>query len=240
MKKTLFILVTAAILAGCNDVGKDFDLKVTKDGITWMNGVVRFQTESNKQRQHKHNPAFQAYAVFQDGHSVAMPSDTYALGFGASCPMGTSGLYKPEKGFSQAEILIQTDKQMVIHLHHDPWVIIDQPVTLDKQITLFRNSPIMAVIDYYEGNFDMLNVAAGLTFGNASKIEELENGFAVEYHNGMTAVLIMPMANEKTANKSLGSVFTKKAVESGEPLRYYVGISDKGKEFLLDELTKIL
>lgn len=240
MKRTLFILISAVILAGCSDVGKGFDLKVTKNGITWMNGVIRFQAESNKQDQRKHNPAFQAYAAFQDGKTVAMPSDTYTLGFGASCPMGTSGLYKPEEGFSQAEILIQTDQQMVIHLHHDPWVIIDQPVTLDKQITLFRDSPIMAVIDYYEGRFELLNIAAGLTFGNAKKIEELENGFAVEYHNGMTAVLVMPTANEKTINRSLGSVFTKKSVESGEPLRYYVGISDKGKEFLLEELTRIL
>ena len=240
MKKVLFILVMATIIGGCSDVGKDFSLKVTKDGITWMNGVVRFQTESNKQIQHKHNPAFRAYAKLQNGHTVALPDDTYALGFGASCPMGTSGLYKPENGFSQAEILIQTDQKLVIHLHHDPWIIIDQSVTLDKQITLFRNSPIMAVIDYYEGHFDLLNIAAGLTSGNAGKIEELENGYAVKYPNGITAILIMPMANEKTISKPLGSVFTKKAIESGEPLRYYVGISDKGKEYLLEELTKIL
>ena len=240
MKKTLLILVVATILTDCNDVGKDFNLKISKDEITWMNGTIRFQTEGKKDSPQKHNPAFQAYVKFQDGHTILMPADTYSLGYGASCPMGTSGLYKPEQGFSEAEILIQTDDKMVIHLHHDPWMIHNQPITLDKQITLFRDSPIMAVIDYYEGIFELLNIAVGLTTANVGTVKELDNGFAVAFPFGITAIIVMPDVQGKTINNSLGSTFINKAIASGEPLRYYVGLSDKGEDFLLEELSKIL
>jgi hypothetical protein len=38
----------------------------------------------------------------------------------------------------------------------------------------------------------------------------------------------------------MNSVFVTKGVTSNEPLRYYVGLSDKGMDYLLEELDKIL
>ena len=98
----------------------------------------------------------------------------------------------------------------------------------------------MEVIDFYEGAFEMLNVAAGVTTAGKGTVEELGNGYAIEYPNGATSIIIMPEMEEKNYNEDLSSVFVTKGVVPDEPLRYYVGISDKGKEYLLEELDKIL
>ena len=116
----------------------------------------------------------------------------------------------------------------------------DVPVYFDKQITLFRESPIIAVIDYYVGAFELLNVAAGVATVQDCLVEELENGYVIEYPNGVTSIIVMPHMEEKSLNDTLGSVFVTKGVTSDQPLRYYVGLSDKGKEYLLEELDKIL
>ena len=50
----------------------------------------------------------------------------------------------------------------------------------------------------------------------------------------------MPELQEQTDSDIYGSVLLKKAVSSDEPLKYYVGISDKGLDYLLDELAKII
>lgn len=240
MKRILLLLLTTFILADCSDRDKGFGLKVSKNLISWTNGSVRFEAEKKTSGKRNPNPAFQLYIRDQHGKEIQMPFDTYALGYGASCPMGNSGLYKPEHGISNAEILIQTPDQMVIHLEYDPWIIVDQSITLNKQITLFRDSPIMKVIDYYDGIFELLNIAAGLSSASTGNIKEIDEGFAIEYPHGVTATIIMPGVEEKTKTDAIGSVFVRKAISSGEPLRYYVGISDKGLDYLLDELDKIL
>ena len=98
----------------------------------------------------------------------------------------------------------------------------------------------MKVIDYYDGIFELLNIAAGLSSASTGNIKEIDEGFAIEYPHGVTATIIMPGVEEKTKTDAIGSVFVRKAISSGEPLRYYVGISDKGLDYLLDELDKIL
>ena len=98
----------------------------------------------------------------------------------------------------------------------------------------------MAVIDYYEGEFELLNIAAGMTTAITGTVKELDNGYSIEYPSGIGSIIIMPQAEEKVFNGSFDRVMLKKAVSSGEPLRYYVGLSDKGIEYLLEELDKIL
>ena len=239
MKKILIIILAAIMLTGCNKIENGFSFQVRKGKVSWSNGTVKFQTDMNSDGKKSDNIGFNAFLKCENGHTIQMP-DTDLLGYGASCPMGTSGLYKNEDGYSQAEVMMQTDDKMMIHLHHEPRELYDALIYFDKQITLFRNSPIMAVIDYYKGTFELLNVAAGVKTVKDGTVRELENGFVITYTNGITAIIIMPDMEEKKYDEALASVFVSKGVASDEPLRYYVGLSDKGEGYLLEELDKIL
>jgi hypothetical protein len=239
MKKILIIVLAVSVLLGCSHIEKGFNFQIRKDKVSWNNGIIKFQTDMNSNGKRNDNLGFTAYLKCENGRTIQMPG-TDILGYGASCPLGTSGLYKNKDGYSKAEIMMQTDDRMVLHLRHDQWELYDAPVSFDKQITLFRDSPIMAVIDYYTGAFELLNVAAGINSAGTGTVSELEKGYAVEYPNGVTAIIIMPLLEEKKFNEEIGCVFVSKGVTSDEPLRYYVGLSDKGKEYLLEELDKIL
>ena len=236
MKKILIILLAATTLVGCSHVGDGFKFRVSNKKASWMNGVIGFQTDMNSNGRKEDNVAFRAYLKNKDGRTIEMPGIDF-LGCGASSPMGMSGVYKANDGYSQAELLSQTKNKMVIHLNHDPWNIYDEPVTLDKQITLFRDSPIMEVIDYYTGSFELLNVAAGINAGKAT-VFSMDNAQIIKYPDGLTAILFMPDSDDKPV--LYGSAFMTKEVKSDEPLRYYIGLSDKGADYLLEELDKIL
>ena len=240
MKRLLLLLLAVYTFTGCNRVGSGFNVQTRKNSVSWMNGSVMFQTDMDSKGRKEDNPGFKAYLKCEDGKTVRMPSDSYSLGYGASFPMGTSGMYAPDNGYSQVETLLETDDRVIIHLHHDPWTIFDEPITLDKQITLFSDSPVMAVIDYYTGAFDLLNVAAVLTTAGVGTVKELEKGFSIDYPDGITAIIIMPAMEQKGVDEPDSRVFVSKGITRNEPLHYYVGISDKGLDYLLDELDKIL
>lgn len=240
MRKELYILVTAILMTACCDVGRGLGFNRNNGKANWMNGIVRFSAYMKSDGPDNDNPAFDAYVRFQDGKTIHMPIDIYGLGYGASCPMGSSGLYKPEYGFESAEILSKTDDRIVIHLHHKPWTVVGSRVSFDKQITLFRESPIMSVIDYHTGQFELLNVAAGMTTAMVATVEPIENGYVINYPYGITGIIVMPGLEQKFHDEILHNVILKKSVTRDEPLRYYVGLSDKGKDFLLDEIDKIL
>jgi hypothetical protein len=240
MKRFLILFIAAVTLMGCRDVGKGFRLEVSKHSISWMNGMIGFTTDRDSKGKRTDYPGFHASVRCSNGRTIQMPSDKYSLGYGASFPMGTSGIYAPMNGYSNAEILIETQDRMVIHLQHDPMTILNVPVTLDKQITLYKDSPIMAVTDYYTGDFELLNIAAGLSAAHGGTVTELDEGYAVEYPDGVTAIIIMPQLEQKKYKELQGCVFVSKGIGSDEPLYYYVGISDKGLEHLLEEVSKIL
>ena len=240
MRKILILLLALFTLAGCNNTPAGLELSVRKNKISWTNGTIRFQTEMDSKRKRHEYAGFKAYLRLSDGREIQMPSQSNSLGYGASFPMGTSGMYSPDNGYSLAETMLKTDDRMIIRLHHDPWPIFDEPITLDKQITLYTDSPIMYVIDYYTGAFDLLNVAAEISAAKAGTVKELEKGFLVEYSNGVTAIIIMPEMQEKLYDESEGRIFVSRGVKCDEPLSYYVGISDKGQDYLLEELAKIM
>ncbi len=240
MRKILILILALFTLASCNDTPTGLELSVRKNKISWTNGTIRFQTDMDSEGKREDYTGFKAYLRLSSGREIQMPSDPYTLGYGASFPMGTSGMYTPDNGYSLAETLLKNDEMMIIRLHHDAWPIFDEPITLDKQITLYKDSPIMNVIDYYTGAFDLLNVAAEISAAKAGTVKELEKGYLVEYSNGVTAIIIMPDMQEKRYDEYDGRIFVSQGVQSDEPLNYYVGISDKGQDYLLEELTKIM
>ncbi len=239
MKRFFLLILALPTLLGCSQVGNGFKFQVRNGRVSWMNGTIGFRTDMNSDGKRQDNLGFTAFIKGKNGRTIQMPG-TDILGYGASSPLGASGLYKDNDGYSKAEIMMRTDDRMIIHLHHDPWELFDTPVSFDKQITLFHDSPIMAVIDYYKGDFDLLNVAAGIETEGSETIQELENGYAITYRDGQTALIIMPDAEEKKRYEAMGSVFVTKGITSDEPLRYFIGLSDRGMDYLLERLSEIL
>ena len=239
MKKTLCLLLTVFLAANCNHLQNRLSINDKQNCVSWSNGTIQFSTDKESNDQKNNLPAFEAYVKKQDGKTIHMPIDAYALGYGGSSPMGTLDFYKPQK-LAKAETLAITNEKLVIHLSYEPWTIYDEEIILDKQITIFKDSPILSVIDYYSGMFELLNIAAGMTTAYVGEIKKIENGFVVEYPYGITSVIVMPNAEEQLVNDTFGTVLLKKPVINNEPLRYYVGLSDKGEEYLLEELNKIL
>lgn len=239
MRKILVLLTAAITLIGCAE--PTMGLKTDKEQVVWKNNLLEFSTPRGAYDGNSElNPGFKVKVTYSDGHYINMPIDTLGLGYGASCPKGATGFYKPENGIDKAEILDLTENRIVIRIGYKSWDIQDVPVTLDKQITLYKDIPFMSVIDYYTGKFDTLNVVAGLTTAGVGEVKELKNGFSIEYPYGVTAVIIMPQADEKIIDNDFKQAVTGRKVTDNEPLRYYVGISDKGEEYLLEKIANIL
>lgn len=246
MKKILCLLIAIVLFSGCSLFRDKLEMKVNKDYVSWKNSTLQISTYRYRDGINHNLPAFEVFTKTADGKNIQMPIDPYALGYGASSPMGDMGFYKPEK-LADAEILFKSDDKLIIHLSYEPWLIYDEKINLDKQITIYRDSPIMTVIDYYSGQFELLNIAAGMTTAYEGKVEKLDNGYSIRYFTGneyipegISSIIVMPGVEELSTNETFGTVLLKKGVVNNEPLRYYVGISSKGVDFLLDELNKIL
>ena len=243
MKKALSLLLALIVLTGCRTASDNSGLgmRISKKEVSWKNSIIEFSALRENNGFAGQNPAVRVKMKYQDGKRINMPIDDTGLGYGSSFPRGTLGFYKPDQGLAKAEILSKTADKMTILLSYNKWTIYDEPVSLDKQITLFRDTPLMEVYDYYEGNFELLNVAAGLTTALVGKITEIDKGFSIYYPPyDVTSVIIMPDANGTVVNESFGEAMLTKEVVSGQPIHYFVGISDKGLDYLLEELTKIM
>lgn len=239
MKRYLYILLIAVAFMDCNPQESEFRMKSQKGKVTWENSVIGFSTPMESEQGKEYNPAFQAFVKTDEGKRIIMAEDKTGLGYGASSPMGISGLYKPQNSLTKAEILSNTSEQLIIHLSYDYWEILGSEVKLDKQITLYKNSPIMAVIDYYEGGYELLNVAAGIALGKEDNIAEIEDGYSINYSNGMTGIIIMPDADGKQINSINGNAILKKGIEQEQILRYYIGLSNKGSDYLLERFDEL-
>lgn len=239
MKQLLSYTAIILLLTACGSkTNGNLYLKTTGKTARWGNSMIEFRTDMDSKDKRNDLTTFQA-AVRINGKLVNLKEDNTALGYGASAPQGTSGLYASPKGCSMTEILVETPQQTDIRLHYDNWYVIDAAVSLDKQIIIYKDNPIMKVMDFYDGEFDILNIAAGMPIGYKGTVSEIENGYAVKYIDSITAIIIMPDVEHKITDRGSGNVFLKKEVTANQPLCYYIGISDKGVDYLVDEYLKI-
>lgn len=239
MKKILNVTVFLLLFCSCGNNNGSPDLKVTKKTAVWKNSLIEFRTDRDSNGKRNDLPTFQV-AVNINGKMTGLKQDNTALGYGASAPQGTSGLYASPKGFSSVQLLSRTPDRMDIHLGYDKWYVLDTQVALDKQVSIFNNNPVIKVIDFYSGDFDLLNVSAGMPIGYNGSVSETDNGYIIKYSNGVTAVIVMPNVEQMVVEKGSGNVFLKKEIAADEPLYYYIGFSDQGSDYLLEQLAKIM
>ena len=201
--------------------------------------MIEFRTDMDSNGKRNDLPTFQV-AVMINGKLTELKQDNTALGYGASAPQGSSGLYAPPKGCSTVQMLSMTPDKMDFRIGYEKWYVLDTEVALDKQVSIYSNNPVIKVIDFYSGDFDLLNVSAGLPIGYNGFVSKIDNGYTIKYNNGVTAIIVMPNVEQAVMERGSGNVFLKKEIAADEPLYYYVGFSDQGSDYLLEQLAKIM
>jgi len=224
MKRGILIVGLCLLLAACGNSSREqfsINIRVKKNSFSWRNSCVTFQAGTDM-------PAFRAWVT---GDKKASKADVYGLGFGASAPMGIEGLYYPS-GYSSAELLMRTPEMATLVIHYPEWEVQDVLVQLDKQITIYRDCPVIQVIDFYSGGFDALNVAAGLPL-KGYRADAGERSITVTATDGTTASIYMPEADETRAEGPDGHAVIRHMIRRGEPLYYYIGVGRESPERLL-------
>jgi len=242
MKRIATIAIAAAALlaVSCKPKSPAWEVNATlQDGVfTWSNDIVSYSVNvQDPLSQGRPTCGISAKVKDQEGNMHTLESDQF-LGYGASAPVGISGFYLPERPCRNAEVIRRTPDQIIIHLAYDGWQIDEAQITLDKQITLSVGSPIMKVIDYYNGPFEKLNVAIGLPAENIFSQTSTGSSIISSDANGITTILSMPQADSKPI-ESAGHMLLRHEVSGGEALYYYVGISADGPDLFLEEIDNL-
>lgn len=163
-----------------------------------------------------------------------------SLGGGASVPVVGGKLCYPATNWRESAVLARTDGMVTFVLKYPEWQVGDLFVRLEKTVTVTAGSYFCRVEDRYYGNFDSLDIAAGLWVhdpDNALTLKgsdgkhfvslwEPASDQSVEPEDGMLGLaVIMPDARETTLLEDDGKTHTVclASVKSGEPLTYWFG-----------------
>lgn len=239
--RTIITLVSAALLMlSCKPKVPIWEVSAKlENGIfSWSNDIVEYsvyvQDPANDGRP---KCGISAKVRNQEGNLIELASDSL-LGYGASAPVGTSGIYLPDRPCSTAEVLMRTPDQITVHLAYDIWKIDEAEITLDKQITLTAGSPVMKVIDCWNGPFEKLNVAIGMPSSQVYSRLTSDHTVLFSDSNGTTSILSMPESNGNV-HQIAGYLMLRHEVASGEALYYYAGVSADGPDKFLDMMDNL-
>lgn len=236
--RTLLTLAAAALLAvSCKPKSPVWEVSSTlEDGVfSWGNDVVKYSVYvQDPLNDGRPTCGISAEVKGSQGEKILLESNSL-LGYGASAPAGTSGFYLPDRPCRTAEVLMRSPEQIIIHLGYDSWMVDEAEITLDKQITLTAGSPIMKVIDCWNGPFEKLNVAIGLPSANMYSTLTDEHLMICSFDSCRSALMLMPESDSRPQSVS-DHLLLKRAVAPGESLYYYVGVTasnpDQFMEFI--------
>lgn len=171
-----------------------------------------------------------------------------SLGGGASAPLVDGKLRYPATNWREAAVLSQSDDAVTFVLKYPEWDAGGFSVRLEKTITVTAGSYFCKVEDRYFGDFDQMEVAAGMwvhdmdseTSWTKESIDkscigtgegfvslwELASDRSVEPESGMIGVaVVMPSAHKTDLMEDGGKTHSVciASVRSGEPLTYWFG-----------------
>jgi len=101
-----------------------------------------------------------------------------SLGAGASAPVVDGHLVLPDHNYKSWRILEKTPDKVVFQLAYAPWTVDGRKVSLVKTITVESGSNFCLAEDRWEGDFDVLTVAAGAKLHGVSKMASGDDWFA--------------------------------------------------------------
>ena len=162
-----------------------------------------------------------------------------SLGGGASVPFVDGKLRYPATNWRESAVLSQSDDEVIFVLKYPEWDAGGARVRLEKTVTVKAGMCFCKVEDRYFGDFDELDIAAGLWVHDLDNVTILSSDGksfvsiwepasdqSIEPEDGMLGLaVVMPSARETSLVEDDGKTHTVciSAVHSGEPLTYWFG-----------------
>ncbi len=157
-----------------------------------------------------------------------------SLGGGASVPVVDGAFVYAPTNYRSYEILEQTPDKVVFVLHYPAWEVNGTMVSLDKKITVTPDTYFFKAEDTYNGEFESIDIAAGIWDHFESEaylgedrlaIWEAASDQSIEPEDGMIGVgLVMPGAEKIMHFDGVRKhIVAIKAVTPGEPVTYWFG-----------------
>lgn len=198
MKIKLLAAISALMLTACTQ-NRPVGFERTESAFTIWNRNLKLQFQLDS------IPG----AVMVNG--IATGSVT---GLGGTAPLGMSGFYLPENRAS-IEIVDWNSERIILHETFPSWLIFDNKVRIDRQLTLYADSCFLEVFDYYYGEFDKLHIATAVPSGYLNGSDTV-----TATYDGMSVNLFM---NDCLSVRSVGEqIVIDKEVFRNEPVHYKV------------------
>lgn len=260
MRTTITLCLTLALLAfsGC----KSEEQKVMArhvperaDDFVWENYNIVYRAYGTALEKETLSPGFDVWVkkggklVADEWYKGAMEDpdfyhydrgdgkDCYkvakSLGGGASSPLVDGEFCFPTHNYSTYKILKQTPTEVTFELIYPEWEVAGKKVSLTKRITVSDNTNFCHVTDIYSGDFETLQIAAGIIRHNIHSEVSGKDYFAfweeasdqkLEPEDGFLGLaLYMPSAEKIELNGPANHAVAIKTVKPGEPLEYFFG-----------------
>lgn len=157
-----------------------------------------------------------------------------SLGAGASVPLVDGQLAYPATNYRSYEFLEESTDKIVVVLHYPAWEVNGVQVSLDKKLTVEPDTYFFKAEDCYNGDFETLEVAAGIWDHFESEsylgedrlaIWEAASDQSIEPEDGMIGVgLYMPEAEKVIRiDGDRKHIVATKTVTPGSSITYYFG-----------------
>ncbi|MEG1635264.1 MAG: DUF4861 family protein [Rikenellaceae bacterium] len=147
------------------------------------------------------------------------------LGAGAMAPV-VDGKFNLGENFVKAELIDSGAIRTTVHLTYAPQTVGDFIINEERIISLDANTNFNKITQIYKGDFDKLDVAAGIVLRKGGKIEQTAQSVAyiepTDPKNGTTYVAVI-MNNKCVCEKIDGHITMRSSMKSGNPLTYLSG-----------------
>ena len=260
MKRLLYFFSLLLSLASCGQREQRVLARFVperKDDFVWENKYVCYRAYGEALESSVVSPGFDVWVKTPGSlvadefyHKTLTESDVYyhidhgrgkdcytvsiSLGGGASAPLVDGQLIYPAMNFRSYEILEYTADKAVFVLEYPAWEVDGKMVSLRKQFTVEAESHFCKVEDFYCGDFEQLEIAAGILTHVVDEQYLDDRGFAIWEKASDTSVeaedahigiaLYMPGADRVLPlQANLPHLVCTKTIKPGEKLEYYFG-----------------
>lgn len=253
-------VLAAALLCGCGNSTTEKKVMARyvperMDDFVWENNLVCYRAYGPALEGNPTSPGFDLWVklpgklVADEWYKGAMENGDYyhhdhggkdcykvavSLGAGASAPLVDGKLVYPDHNYKSWEILSETDDRVVFVLSYGPWPLGEGNISLEKKITVEKDSYFCKAEDTYSGDFDSVTIAAGIFTHDVEDSLVCKDRIAIWEHPSDTSVepeesmigVAVHMRDSEAAVRVEGErphLVCTKTVRPGETVSYQFG-----------------
>lgn len=232
MREILSVLLAVVLTASCHSGNKGglTGFAVTENGdFVWENDAVCYSVKGSADKAAV-SPGIDMFC--KNGGTMVtrsrkamrgVNSICRGLGIGGSAVMADTGLVFPPENYSSVDILRHTPDELTFVLHYNGWKLDRQrEVRLDKQITVKAGSSLCKVVDYYNGYFDDITIAAGVELADTGGAPFGGKDFVAANVNGQKVAVLSSDSCTVYTEPVSNHVLISRSVYPDEPFTYYI------------------